>query len=336
MEVNCKTCNRTFTTIPSRPQKYCSPACMGADPDFRAKVSAGKKGEWITKNCEVCGAEFSVPAAKAARRRHCSRSCRAKNPTITANLHRDKRITVPCARCGKAVTRPISQVLQTVYCSEQCMANPVEVSCEVCGKVFTKRPSQVFDHNFCSAACRDRREEKPTLTCEWCGREFQKGRDQIRRTRHHFCSKTCSDNWFSLSEDSDAVVFRDKKRERWATLRNDPMFIQKMEDGWGSCRKANKLEEYVGRHFPELHYVGDGKVWVTLRDGRRKCPDFKVTGKRKFVEVWGNFWHKNEDPQELIDAYAGIGFECVVVWESEIRQDWEEVSNRIYYFIRMD
>jgi hypothetical protein len=336
MEVNCKTCNRTFTTIPSRPQKYCSRACLIADPEFGSKIAASKKGEWVTKNCEVCGTEFSVPQAKADRRKHCSRSCRARNPAITANLHRGKRTTVPCARCGKQVTRPISQVLQTVYCSEKCMANPVEVSCDVCGKVFTKKPSEVFDHNYCSAACRDKREEKPLMNCEWCGREFRKGRAEINRTSHHFCSRTCFDNWVAFSDDEDAVLIREQKRQRMKDMHTNPVFVQKMQDSWGRGRKANKLEEFVGRHFPELHYVGDGKIWVTLQDGRRKCPDFKVRGKRKFVEVWGDFWHKDENPQELVYAYAAIGFECMVVWEEEIRQDWEDVAYRINHFIRMN
>ena len=48
------------------------------------------------------------------------------------------------------------------------------------------------------------------------------------------------------------------------------------------------------------------------------APDFLSTnGQRKVIEVFGDYWHKGEDPQGRIDAFAKLGFKCLVIWEHE-------------------
>jgi hypothetical protein len=36
------------------------------------------------------------------------------------------------------------------------------------------------------------------------------------------------------------------------------------------------------------------------------------------VEIYGDYWHKNDNPQEIIDLYAEIGWKCFVFWEHEV------------------
>ena len=120
-----------------------------------------------------------------------------------------------------------------------------------------------------------------------------------------------------------------------------------------SASGMNGLEtKLVALAPPEsLLYVGDRRWWRHLpKLGHYKNPDFIVPGpdpghpKRgvtKVVEAFGNFWHSRmftgkapfEHEQELIDAYRDIGIDCLVVWESEVKEDPESVRSRLSSFL---
>jgi hypothetical protein len=84
--------------------------------------------------------------------------------------------------------------------------------------------------------------------------------------------------------------------------------------------------------------------------GHHKNPDFIVPGPdpdhpkkgvTKVVEAFGDFYHSRiftgkapfEHEQELIDAYAEIGIECLILWESEVNNDSESVRARLDAFL---
>jgi G:T-mismatch repair DNA endonuclease (very short patch repair protein) len=92
-------------------------------------------------------------------------------------------------------------------------------------------------------------------------------------------------------------------------------------------------EKILSARFPGLNYVGNGAWWRTLPNGKSKNPDFKVPHQNKVVEVYGDYWHRNDDPQELIDLYKQAGLDCLVIWEKEIKQTPEIVSAKIAHFI---
>ena len=113
----------------------------------------------------------------------------------------------------------------------------------------------------------------------------------------------------------------------------------------------NKLEQRVGDMYPQLLYTGDGSFWKNLpKLGHQKNPDFILPGpdpehpKRgvtKVVECFGDFWHSRmftgkvnwEHEQELMDAYADIGIECLIVWESEVKEDPDNTGGRLRTFL---
>jgi len=65
----------------------------------------------------------------------------------------------------------------------------------------------------------------------------------------------------------------------------------------------------------QYKYTGDGAIIIG-----GKCPDFtNVNGKKKVIELFGNYWHKGENPQVKIDKYAEFGFDCLVIWEHELK-----------------
>lgn len=108
----------------------------------------------------------------------------------------------------------------------------------------------------------------------------------------------------------------------------------------------NLFEQRVDSLSDRLYFTGDGTVIFYLKSlDRNKNPDFIVlpTGMnpedvdadflatykpKKVVEAFGNYWHgpkitgmsRKRHEQELVDAYAEEGIECLVIWEGKISQ----------------
>jgi G:T-mismatch repair DNA endonuclease (very short patch repair protein) len=114
---------------------------------------------------------------------------------------------------------------------------------------------------------------------------------------------------------------------------------------WTKQRKNRKKANNVGRRYcsgiemdvdmmtPEcLEYVGDRKYIVHLRDGRKKNPDFIYRKEKKIIELYGDYWHRNDDPQEVVADYNAAGYKCLVIWEREL-DDPESVLAKISEFL---
>jgi len=83
-----------------------------------------------------------------------------------------------------------------------------------------------------------------------------------------------------------------------------------------------------------IRYTGNRAWWRKLDDGKHHNPDFKITGQNKVVEIFGDYWHRNDDPQELIDLYAQAGLDCLVFWEKEVYKNPEQIKERVNNFIQ--
>jgi len=118
----------------------------------------------------------------------------------------------------------------------------------------------------------------------------------------------------------------------------------------------NGLEKKVASLAPSeesLLYMGDRQWWRWLPLlGHHKNPDFLVPGPdpehprrgvTKVVEAFGDFWHSRmftgkapfDHERELIAAFADIGIECLVLWESEVKDDPEGVRERLRVFLEV-
>jgi len=85
-------------------------------------------------------------------------------------------------------------------------------------------------------------------------------------------------------------------------------------------RKPTKPEIKLGQILDELFpnewkYSGNGQVILG-----KHCPDFiNINHKKAVIEMFGDYWHRNDNPQIWIDDYKGYGFDCLVVWEKELK-----------------
>jgi hypothetical protein len=118
-------------------------------------------------------------------------------------------------------------------------------------------------------------------------------------------------------------------------------------------RGPNGLERTVQGLAPEgsLLFTGDFAFWRWLPTlDKHKNPDFIVPGPdsakpkkgvTQVVEAFGDFWHSRmftgkvpfAHEQELISAYAEVGIECLVIWESEVHAEPEGVRERLAAFL---
>jgi len=85
-------------------------------------------------------------------------------------------------------------------------------------------------------------------------------------------------------------------------------------------KKPNKselwLSNFLDENFPhQWKFVGDGQLII---DGR--CPDFiNVDGKKQIIELFGEPWHKNDNPEDRKNHFGRYGFSCLVIWSRELK-----------------
>jgi len=77
----------------------------------------------------------------------------------------------------------------------------------------------------------------------------------------------------------------------------------------------------------EWKYTGDFSFTIN-----GKNPDFvNCNGQKKIIELFGDYWHQGDNPQDRIDAFKPFGYETLVIWESELK-DIDAVTRRIKLF----
>jgi len=119
-------------------------------------------------------------------------------------------------------------------------------------------------------------------------------------------------------------------KERW----RNPEYKQRVVTNTlkGNIIKPNriekKLDEILQLEFPnEYHYVGDGMLIIG-----GKCPDFvDCNGKKRVIELFGDYWHKGDNPQDRIDFFRQYGYDCLVIWEHEL-SEVENLTEKILEF----
>jgi len=120
-------------------------------------------------------------------------------------------------------------------------------------------------------------------------------------------------------------------------------------------KSPNGLEKRVASLAPRakpLRFTGNRKFWIELPLlGKRKNPDFVVPGPNpsrplqgvtKVVEAFGDYYHseaftgipEKQHERALIKAYAAVGIMCLIIWESQVKENPRAVRQRIWRFLR--
>jgi len=148
----------------------------------------------------------------------------------------------------------------------------------------------------------------------WANLSSEEGSERLRRSFHSPEGKERGNEslrvwWASLSSGRKKLELE----KRW-------------RGGWGRSQSPTSPEISLGLYLQdrspgEWLYNGIGDVVI---GGRR--PDFiNINGKKEVIEVFGTYWHLDEDEAIKIEHYKGYGFGCRVMWEYDC-YDWVELD----------
>ena len=110
--------------------------------------------------------------------------------------------------------------------------------------------------------------------------------------------------------------------------KKEPLYKQRLKK-----TEPNKLEKslinLIELHKLPFRFVGNGQLWIS-----KKCPDFVSTsGERKLIEIFGSHWHPKEDEQKRKDHFTKYGFDTLVIWDYEMKQE-KLVLTKLVRFLR--
>lgn len=106
---------------------------------------------------------------------------------------------------------------------------------------------------------------------------------------------------------------KDKIIAKW----NDPVYIIKQQKALHNRPNKPEKELYniLDTYFPDTYtYTGD---FGFMLGG--KNPDFTNMDEKKTIDLYGDYFHKGENPQERIDYFKKFGYKSLVIWECELK-----------------
>lgn len=128
------------------------------------------------------------------------------------------------------------------------------------------------------------------------------------------------------------------KKYPWVTKRNlNPKEQRKM--AIARKIKPNKPEKIMINLIREnnlpFNYVGDGKIWFKGQNHSFN-PDFLSKNPKYILEIYGGYWHNLpkavKRDKERLKTYKKYGYETLVIWESELKNQ-NQVVNKIKGFM---
>lgn len=141
--------------------------------------------------------------------------------------------------------------------------------------------------------------------CEFCNKEFT----CYKKSTQKFCCQQCSGHW---------------------NLHNNTFNV-----------KINSWEERINKLTNNnVEYVGNHSFWITLKNKDNKTfyknPDFIISPfsiNKKVIEVWGNWWHRNDDIESLKNAYFKKGIKVLFLRDEDMKKTDNELEKIIGEFI---
>jgi len=86
-----------------------------------------------------------------------------------------------------------------------------------------------------------------------------------------------------------------------------------------------RVQKALNRWFPKEWRYNRGAVVLG-----GFVPDFiNVNGRKAVVEVFGDYWHRNDSAVRKRMHYRRLGYQCVIVWEKEFKKDPTILRDRV-------
>ncbi len=154
------------------------------------------------------------------------------------------------------------------------------------------------------------------------------GRTGIKFTEEH--KRNLSKSWDREKHFTERV--RRRLSEAAIKLWKDPKFVSKMKEAHNISpnKKETFLLSLLNDLYPgEWKFTGDFSFTIN-----GKSPDFtNCNGQKKVIELFGDYWHRGQDPQARKDIFKEFGYQTLVIWEHEL-EDVEMIKFRIHRFVK--
>jgi len=106
----------------------------------------------------------------------------------------------------------------------------------------------------------------------------------------------------------------------------DPEYRKKVYTRHEMSTPEIKFASLVQERNLPYQFVGNGDFWL----GRRN-PDFVHLSELRLIEIWGEYYHKGQNPDDRAAYFQKFGYQTLVIWASELRKE-EAVLERIQAF----
>jgi G:T-mismatch repair DNA endonuclease (very short patch repair protein) len=278
--------------------------------------------------CRLCDDEHNVKQFGM----HVSRIHKMKYEDYAKLYWEDLPNWSPCKVCGN--------VSKNVYCSAECLSNGVSIKYK---GIVRGAPSDVHRENLSKSIKKwYSNNEHP-----WVGRihskETLKKISQTQRCRldnpenHGMYGRTHTPETIKKISNSQKKYY-ETNDSPFKGKTHTPETIKKIFQN----KPMNKLEKKVGEYLTELGIDYTFQFFIN-EDGVCKSYDFKINNTNLILEVHGDYWHggngvnthvfnvdDNIQNDKLKTEIANRrGYEVVVVWESEIKDDIDIIRKRI-------
>ena len=162
----------------------------------------------------------------------------------------------------------------------------ITLSCKKCDAPFEVKPHRAGSALYCGMDCKNEDKKRESRSC-FCGASF--------------------------------VVYPSSKR-KFCT----------MECSYAGRARSSVPELSLKPYLTPLGYTHteDRPLYFTNKArGRVRVPDYVNARERKIIEVFGEYWHrdqilpegvKHETPEECVEWYRELGWDCRVVWVGDL------------------
>lgn len=239
----------------------------------------------------------------------------------------------------------------------------LEVTCSNCGRVIEKPPSHIREYSFCSIGCYlawlpTRDYETKRRLSQNISNATKKVYAQGYRTPpcpnpkgSHLAKSTVAKMLGRIPWNRGSTKDTDVRIELYAKKLEGrhipPETIAKNRQAMLICWRNPEYvrNQMIARQLKPnnteirflsllgvfgFDYVGDGREKEAIMGG--KCPDYS-NHDHKLIELFGDYWHRGENPQERINHFKAYSYDCLVIWEHELK-DEQAVLAKIKQFTR--
>ena len=163
--------------------------------------------------------------------------------------------------------------------------------CLVCGKTFFINPCE-NGRKYCSALCYHQLQRTPEWR-EMCSQRVLRDKNPMRKLG-------------AIEKMLQTRALRGIPRPNGAEL---------------------KLLNLLNRVLPGEYAYNNG--WFILA---YRIPDFpNINGRKKLIELYGNWYHRNSNPKKRINLFRKFGYNTLIIWESELK-DEETIELKVKEF----